>query len=452
MTRVILFLSILFIAACSAGTISTVVKADADSNNNDNSTGGNDDAAETGDNAGDDDTVFENDQSDDYDVPSSDSESFEIPDDYDSPWKTFATGKSHNCQIRPPDNKLYCWGSNSDGQIGDGTVSTYDYQGRIVENNDKLYPTKISDEVWLKIAAGGLHNCAIKSGGSLYCWGSNNSGEIGDSTAGKDNLKLTPVKIGDDKWREVTAGSSHTCGINVRNELFCWGSNSSGKLGDGTMTDKSVPTKIDNDAWLTVTAGEFHTCGIKAASRKLYCWGRNNEGQVGDDSNSNQNMPVKLDDNTWRTVAAGYNHNCAIKSDGTLYCWGRNFYGQLGDGTNKTGGNKTVPVKISNEMWDKVTAGGEHTCAFKLSDRKRFCWGRNFLGQLGDGTSGFDNMKLYPEQIGEDQWLALSLGFEHTCGIKDDNDLYCWGGGGGILGVGSTEASVTSPAAVIYND
>lgn len=341
-------------------------------------------------------------------------------------WKKIAAGGYHTCGIKESDSKLYCWGWNADGQIGDGTAV------------EKHTPTKIGNATWSEISTGEHHTCGItKADSKLFCWGNNHSGQLGDGTS--LTASSTPKKIGDAAWIKVSAGYAHTCGIlETDHKLYCWGFNENGEIGDGTTVDKLVPTKIGDDTWSAITTngsnGAGHTCGIKELDKKLYCWGNNGNGQLGDGTTDSKNTPTKIGNDNWIEIINGQQYTCGIKeSENKLYCWGFNGYGQLGDGTTA---EKSFPTKIGNDTWSQITVGYYHTCGIK-ADNKLYCWGYNEFGQLGEGTNTDKNT---PAKIENDSWIGIQAGGNHTCGIKiTDNKLYCWGGNGyGVLGNGTT--------------
>lgn len=397
-------------------------------------------------------------------------------------WYEITAGYHHTCGIKATDNRLYCWGDNSFGQIGDGTSG---------QSGNKAAPVKVGDDKWLEIAAGTSHTCGIKEDSKLYCWGDNNHGKLGNGTTVGE---LTPKKTGDDSWLSIAAGYHHTCAVKADNRLYCWGYNLSGQLGDGTSLDSAVPAKIGNDPWSAVktgggysegshscgiktdgslycwgdnqigklgtgtyysesapasvggswseiVAGEQHTCGIKT-NGLLYCWGYNFNGQLGDGTQEKKNIPVKVDDDSWKKVTAGWSHTCGIKaSDSKLYCWGINSEGELGDGT---AADKKTPVKTGDDKWQDVSAGGSHTCGIR-ADGTLYCWGYNFFGELGDNTTANSNI---PVKIGDSTWSRIAAGGSHTCGIQTDGILYCWGeSADGKLGIGT--ALKTTPTLVV---
>ena len=381
----------------------------------------------------------------------------------DTDWQSISAGNLHTCGLKIS-GELYCWGSNGDGQLGNGTT-TY-----------KSTPTRIGVATdWQSISAGGSfsmlsdsysHTCGVKSSGELYCWGSNGDGQLGDGTItdkyiptpiGVDTdwqsisiarthtygVKTTgelyhwgsgsssPTRIGvDTDWQSISAGDYHTCGVKSGGKLYCWGSNGDGQLGDGTTANKTSPTQIGVDSdWQGISAGGSHTCGLKI-SGELYCWGSNGSGKLGVGTTANKNSPTRIGATTdWQSISAGSYHTCGVKSSGELYCWGRNeYYGNLGDGTTA---NKNSPTRIGVATdWQSISAGGGHTCGIK-DNGELYCWGRNYFGELGDGTGGdltYDNDKSSPTRIGvATDWQSISAGGAHTCGIKDSGELYCWG-------------------------
>lgn len=348
-----------------------------------------------------------------------------------SSWKTVSTGYEHTCGIKT-DDTLYCWGSNWDGQLGDGTTVA------------KFTPIKIGTDTWTDIQVGTWHTCGIKATDSkLYCWGTNSDGMVGD---GSGENKHIPTKIGDDTWIKISAGHYYTCGIKTDGKLFCWGANEAGQLGDGTSGEtscpdqtpsydcetKPTPTKIGDDTWTDVKAGVQHTCGIKTDGF-LYCWGVNNNGRIGDGTKINRLIPTKIGYDIWANITTGGFHSCGIKKDNTLYCWGDGYSGQLGDGSTYF---SLIPEKL-NDRWTNIEAGYEHSCGIKVNDSKLYCWGDNQYGALGNGKPGED-VSNCSTKIGDDTWVKISTGWKYTCGINSDNKLYCWGyNGDGVLGDGT---------------
>lgn len=197
-----------------------------------------------------------------------------------------------------------------------------------------------------KTAAGYYHSVALKSNGTLWAWGGNQWGQLGDGTT---TNKYSPVQIGtDNNWVSVAAGIYHTVALKSDGTLWAWGNNQYGQLGDGTTTNKYSPEQIGTDNnWASVTAGDYHTVALRSGGTcgdTLWAWGYNGEGELGDGTTTQRNSPVQIGtDNNWMSVTAGPYHAVAIKSDNTLWTWGFNLQGQLGDGTTT---DKHSPVQI----------------------------------------------------------------------------------------------------------
>ncbi len=285
-----------------------------------------------------------------------------------------------------------------------------------------------------EVAAGSFHNCALRSG-EIFCWGDNLYGQLGDGTM---TSSPAPVQVGSAaNWVSLASGADHNCAINSVGELWCWGSNLNGELGDGTMMDSTVPVRESTNltTWAQVTAGGAHTCAVTTGG-ELYCWGNGFFGQLGGGTTGvQQSNPTRETTNAtnWSAVAAGGDHTCAIDNTGGLFCWGANFAGQIGDGT--TGVDRPSPTGIGGGPWEAVVGGGAHTCA--TSGGELHCWGSNVGGQLGVGDT---NDRAAPTRVGVDtDWASPAAGSDDTCSSKSDGSMWCWGVNlDGQLGVGDT--------------
>jgi alpha-tubulin suppressor-like RCC1 family protein len=328
----------------------------------------------------------------------------------------FAAGNWDTIALKS-DGTLWAWGANWGGGLGDGTTT------------DKYSPTQEATHSadWVSIAAGNGYTIAIKSDGTLWAWGWNPYGNLGDGTT--DN-KYSPVQIGSDKWVSISGGDLHTKAIKSDGTLWAWGYNGHGELGNGApVMQSNSPTQeaTHSTDWVSVSAGGYHTIALKS-NGTLWAWGYNGLGSLGDGTTTDKNSPVQIgSDNKWISIAAGggWGHTIALKSDGTLWAWGANFDGQLGDGTTAQRNSPTQEATHSTD-WISISAGNDHTIALK-SDGTLWAWGDNGYGQLGDGTI-ID--KHSPVQIGSDKWFSISAGRDHTIALKSDGTLWAWGDNG----------------------
>jgi alpha-tubulin suppressor-like RCC1 family protein len=332
------------------------------------------------------------------------------------------------------DGTVRCWGFNSDGQLGDGTTVTA--------------PTPVPVASLFNVvavAAGGSHSCALLGNGTVRCWGKNDSGQLGDgSTIGR----LTPVAVfGVANAVAIAAGGSHSCAILVNAAMRCWGENGRGQLGDGTTTDRFTGVAVSLSRRIgSMTAGTAHTCAVDESGAAL-CWGDNTAGQTGfAPSAAPRTSPGFLFLGV-ASLAAGHRHTCGVGLSGTAACWGDNSAGQLGIGVVSEPTLTLTPI----EGLDNVTgivAGGFHSCA-TLADGSAHCWGDNAVGQLGDGT-----LIRRPSPVlvsGIANAVAMSAGSSlapHSCALLADGSARCWGRNGlGQLGNGGTADRLT-PGAV----
>jgi alpha-tubulin suppressor-like RCC1 family protein len=239
------------------------------------------------------------------------------------------------------------------------------------------------------VSASGSHTCAVLPDGTVRCWGYNEYGQLGDGTTTNSS---TPVKVaGISNAMAVAAGHHHTCALLADRSVRCWGSNAYGQLGDGspldgTNHDAHIPVAVSGITNATaVSPGAYHTCAL-LADGTVQCWGHNQFGQLGHSQTVNSSTPVTVIGlaASPTAVTAGGWHTCAQLPDGAVQCWGRNDVGQLGDGNTA---DSSIPVRVSGlPPAAAVSAGGYHTCA-RLPDGTLRCWGMNVFGQLGDGSS-----------------------------------------------------------------
>jgi len=358
-----------------------------------------------------------------------------------------SAGADHTCAV--VEGSAYCWGNNDTGELGDGTTTA------------RSVPTPVSSTGALagatvtRVSSGENHTCAIADSG-VYCWGQNEYGELGNGTT---TASSTPVAVGSfTNATAVATGYMHSCAI-ADGKVHCWGDNSRGQLGDGTNTARTAPVEVGGllvgKTVTAIAAGAAHTCAI--AESLAYCWGSDVSGQLGDNqlgAANNSSLPVAvltsgvLSGLTVTAMTAGEAHTCAI-ADGKAYCWGYAAFGQLGNNSTNL---SAAPVAVSapwasSASLASLTAGQYSTCV--AADGKAYCWGEGANGQLGNGSS---SNRTTPVAVTTSGVLTgtvtqVSAGSDHTCALSGDA-AYCWGAnGGGRLGNNST-TSTTQPVAV----
>ncbi len=300
------------------------------------------------------------------------------------------------------------------------------------------------DADWAAISAGSRHSCGIRTNHTLWCWGWNRAGQLG---LGDLERRTSPTRVGTrTDWVGIVSSYDHTCATRSNHTLWCWGSGRNGQLGLGDTTGRDTPTRVGTGAdWAVVSAAGFaHTCGIRT-DHTLWCWGNNANGQLGLGGTVARKSPAQVGTGThWTGVKAGDSHTCATRTNHTLWCWGYNANGQLGLGDTT---DRTAPTRVGTDAdWTEVGAGdGYHTCGVR-TDHTLWCWGYNGQGQLGVGnTTG----RTVPTRVGSDtDWAHVIAGHRHTCATRTDHTLWCWGHNDyGQLGLGDT-VTVTIPTEV----
>ena len=425
-------------------------------------------------------------------------------------FETITAGSNHTCAIST-DSLAYCWGQNADGQLGDGTTTSRLTPTRVTgapaftsivagsyhtcgltaagtawcwgdnvsgqlgdgfPGTDRLSPVAVlGARSFVSLAAGGFHTCGLTAAGTAWCWGSNAYGQIGDGTSGFDAWdhaprRSLPVTVrGGISFASLTAGNSHTCGLTTGGGAFCWGSNFSGQLGDGTgihewfdhATDRTLPVAVIGGRVFTkVSAHRYQTCGV-ITSGDTYCWGERSNAKAfiaahGSGTTSGAS-PIRVDSSvSFISISPGDRHACALTVTGMAYCWGSDGSGQLGDGpaypdyysfgsTDYSGATTPVAVVGGEIALETTTANNDypppaHTCGLTIAGLA-YCWGANASGQLGDGTTTTRTWAVAVN--GGLTFRVLVAGGAHTCGLTlTSGTAYCWGNNAsGQLGDGT---------------
>jgi alpha-tubulin suppressor-like RCC1 family protein len=356
-----------------------------------------------------------------------------------------SAGANHSCGLTE-DGILFCWGSNEYGQLGTGTdVST---ASAVAVGGEQRF---------MEVAAGTAHTCAIERGGRLWCWGHNTFGQLGNGTRVSEP-RPAPVQF-DLGFRSVAAGGAHTCGIAADGRMYCWGSTGYGQAGEIGSPDVLRPAAFATSIqFASVTAGGAHTCGIDTGGR-AYCWGLNQQGQLGNRSTISQSQPAQVHGTQlFRSIAAGDTHTCGVSTDALAMCWGSNVHGEIGEGLLPNG-DPSVPGTVRPYIVQGLTgaryiAAGQYLSCVSVVSGATFCWGRGTDGQLGTGAFTSHHVSQRVNAGNPTAVLGtreISAGSHHVCAATAALSIFCWGrGDSGQLGTGTLSASalpvrVTTP-------
>jgi alpha-tubulin suppressor-like RCC1 family protein len=307
---------------------------------------------------------------------------------------------------------------------------------------------------WRNVACGADFTAAIKTDGTLWTWGNNQFGPLGDGTFGTSKSSPGTTSGAGSNWKQVSCGADHSAAVKSDGTLWTWGRGNFGALGNGITTSKSSPdtTSGAGTNWASVACGDNHTLALKTDGT-LWTWGYNLYGQLGDGTDSATTASKLSPANTagggtWASIAAGTNLSAGIKSDGSLWCWGINSNGQLGDGTSAVSRNSPVTPSGGGNNWRQVSMGTNTSAAVK-TDGTLWTWGIGTYGTLGDGSFGTSRSSPDTTVGGGTNWKQVAMGSTYGAAIKTDGTLLTWGyGAQGALGDNLPSTSKNSPVTV----
>ena len=337
-----------------------------------------------------------------------------------------AAGAYSTCAVKT-DATLWCWGqlaSSLDPLTNPPALMRADF----------TTPVQIPLTSVASVAVGTNHSCATLTDASVWCWGLNTSGQLGDGT--RDN-SVAPVRAHIDQVRSLDVGTTHTCAVRTTGSVWCWGSNQYHRLGLRSSASRSLPTYVPKVRATLVATGDAFTC-IAAQSLKVQCWGRNNYSQIGLASGPSRYTPVTISVKNPIAITAGSEFVCASTSVGTTWCWGRNRYGQLANGSTI---RKSVPQKVASSAavgpLASITTGASHACGIASVSSGMWCWGLGLNGQLGDSGGGNRTRGTAVWQPGVSM---KPIGTSTTARLIVTGDIACDAGRRNAVGTGPTGA------------
>jgi alpha-tubulin suppressor-like RCC1 family protein len=337
----------------------------------------------------------------------------------------------------PPE--LWTWGNGGSGRLGNAVASG---------NISTPVTTFTGGTNWKQVSSGSVHTAAIKTDGTLWTWGSGSSGRLGNATVTSTSTPITTF-AGGTNWKQVSGGSSHTAAIKTDGTLWTWGLGGFGQLGNGVTTGNistPITTFAGGSSWKQVSAGYQHTAAIKTDGT-LWTWGNGNSGRLGNAVISgNISTPVTTfaGGTNWKQVSSGNLHTAAIKTDGTLWTWGAGDQGRLGNAVTTVTRSIPVTTFAGGTNWKQVSCGSVHTAAIK-TDGTLWSWGVGGNGRLGDATTTNTSTPV-TTFAGGTNWKQVSGGNQHTAAIKTDGTLWTWGlGNNGQLGNAVISGNISTP-------
>ena len=344
-------------------------------------------------------------------------ESFTLFADWEAPagfLKVVTGTMDHNLAITL-DGALYAWGAHGHGRTGLGLSEGF-----------TATPTRVGTFTdWVFIAAGEGHSFGIREDGTLWAWGNAANGRLGRGTDA--TMYTVPAQVGTfTDWVYVAAGSSHSLGIRSDGSLWAWGSNESGRTGRGTTSGNTTAPYLvcDDHVWTSVAASLFVSFGIRD-DNSLWAWGDSWMGPIGIDTDIDVTTPTRIGtDNNWRSVSTAFSHTLAVRTTGALYAWGQRTQGQLGIG-GALFGTVATPTRVGDaNNWASVSAGENHSLGVR-TDGTLYAWGNNVSGRTGLGMTA--GAQTEPERVAGTGWTFVSASMSHSVGKRTDGTVWAWG-------------------------
>jgi alpha-tubulin suppressor-like RCC1 family protein/predicted Ser/Thr protein kinase len=365
-----------------------------------------------------------------------------------------AVGDTSSCLLTAR-GSVFCWGSNSDGQLGsEGEDSP---APRSVDNSGAIKGRKLT-----RLSVGGSHACALDDQGLAYCWGSNSQGQVGiTGDVRQSSVPAAVSRSGDLAGVHLVligASGDTTCALDDAGQLYCWGENSNGQFGNGTFQGSRTPQKVSWTGALAgrslkrIAVGSDHSCGTDAAGN-AYCWGANAHGQLGDGTTRDSPVPVAVANvdgfrqERYDSTSVAGAATCGWTRPGKLACWGQGDQGQIGNGGVSDSATPQIVDFQSNPSASpilRMATAGSFACAISQNGRELSCWGANSSGQLGNGSTSDSTTptRVRPIALPDSAGFArISVGPETACALAVPRQLWCWGSDyHGMLGTGGGES------------
>jgi alpha-tubulin suppressor-like RCC1 family protein len=369
-----------------------------------------------------------------------------------------AAGSTHACAVKS-DGSMLCWGINGSGATGDGTTEGNACLSLTQQCRTTPVVAKITDVA--EVSPGDHSTCVRKKDGTLWCFGTNGYAELGDGTIGgpdcSGRCRTAPAQVAIGAVISVSVAQQHACAVKSDGTVWCWGVNGDAQLGDGTtagqpcggLVCKPTPVQVVGITnAVEVSSGYTHSCARKNDGT-VWCWGDNNDGALGDGTmgGAPRSTPVQATITDVAQVGVGDSFTCARKNDGTVWCWGDSQYGEVGTGATM---DLAVPTHVTAlSAIARISAGRSHACAVKV-DGTAWCWGQDLSGQLGNGETKpagcggtCEELPVQVKGLGTNA-AGISAGSDFSCARKTDGTIVCWGNRStGELGIGKFHSNTT---------